>query len=126
MSGRFDPCAFLSRLFLLPITSTANGPFSPLRSLLGCRRAFHTGGITMKSCSIIAVFTLSALTASATTINVGLGTASVYTVLGGTSVASTGETDIGGNVGVGPGGAVSGFPPGIVTGGGILVGSDPF
>ncbi len=35
-------------------------------------------------------------------------------------------TDIGGNVGVGPGGTVGGFPPGIVTGGGVLDGSDPF
>jgi hypothetical protein len=45
-----------------------------------------------------------------------LGTAGVYSVLGGESVTNTGATVLNGNVGVSPGTAISGFPPGVVGG----------
>jgi hypothetical protein len=88
---------------------------------------FTAPNTVMKVGSIgLAVLSLGSLSASATTINVSLGTASVYTILGGTTVTNSGVTNIGGNVGVGPNGTVGGFPPGIVTGGGVLDGNDPF
>jgi Ice-binding-like/Bacterial Ig-like domain (group 3) len=46
----------------------------------------------------------------------GLGTSASYSVLGGQSVTNTGTTDLAGNLGVSPGTAISGFPPGIVHG----------
>jgi hypothetical protein len=47
---------------------------------------------------------------------VGLGVAGTYSVLARTTVTSTGATTISGDLGVSPGTAVVGFPPGTVTG----------
>jgi hypothetical protein len=47
---------------------------------------------------------------------VGLGTAGSFAVLAGTTVTNTGPTIITGDLGVNPGSAVTGFPPGKVTG----------
>jgi hypothetical protein len=57
--------------------------------------------------------------ASAATAPVGLGTASSYAVLAGSTVTNTGPSVISGNVGVSPGTAVTGFPPGTVNSGTI-------
>jgi hypothetical protein len=53
---------------------------------------------------------------------VTLGTSGNFTVLAGSTVTNTGNTVVVGNVGVFPGTAVTGFPPGIVTGGVIHAG----
>lgn len=47
---------------------------------------------------------------------VGLGTADAYAVLAGTTVTNTGPTVVTGDLGVHPGAAVTGFPPGLVNG----------
>lgn len=69
-------------------------------------------------CGLLAVplLVLSASTAGAQQAGVGLGTAGAFGVLGGSTVTNTGPTVINGNLGVSPGNAITGFPPGQVNG----------
>jgi Ice-binding-like len=61
---------------------------------------------------------VTALIAPASAVaQVSLGTAANFSVLGGSTVTNTGPTVVTGDVGVSPGSAVTGFPPGIVMGG---------
>lgn len=64
----------------------------------------------------LATFLLSASSAFA---QISLGTAQNFGALGGSTVTNTGATTVNGNVGVSPGSAVTGFPPGVVVGGAI-------
>ena len=53
-----------------------------------------------------------------------LGTAESFGVLAGSTATNTGSSVIQGNVGVSPGGAVVGFPPGIVVAPGVIHAAD--
>jgi len=68
------------------------------------------------------VFFTTAQPAHAIGTTIGLGNAASYSVLGGQSVTNTGPTTLSGSVGVNPGTAISGFPPGIT--GGVIHNND--
>lgn len=59
---------------------------------------------------------ISPATAATTDAPVGLGTVGSYSVLGGATVTNTGPTVLGQDLGVSPGTAITGFPPGVSLG----------
>jgi ice-binding like protein len=74
--------------------------------------------VPVAAAGAIALF-IASQPAVASTAPVGLGTAAHFAVLAGTTVTNTGRSRISGNLGVSPGTAVTGFPPGIVRNGTI-------
>jgi hypothetical protein len=74
-------------------------------------------GVIATTGTLLLIATLAfASQASAAEAPVGLGTASTYSVLGGQTVTNTGPSTMDGDLGVSPGSAITGFPPGTVNG----------
>jgi hypothetical protein len=78
-----------------------------------------------KAGAIVLCAVLGVCLNAANPLPVPLGTASTYAVLGGSTVTNTGPTVVSGDLGLSPGSAVTGFPPGIVVGGAIHVNDAP-
>src|SRR5258708_906306 len=72
---------------------------------------------SMTKLNVFLLLTLFALNLTAASQEpVSLGSAAGFAVLAGSTVTSTGNSQVTGDLGVSPGTAVTGFPPGIVTG----------
>jgi hypothetical protein len=72
----------------------------------------------LAACVTFAALICAASAASAQTAP-SLGAAQSFSVLGGSTITNTGPTVVTGNLGLSPGTAVTGFPPGLVVGGTI-------
>ena len=77
------------------------------------------GALALALVLAVLLFAVGSATNATAATAPGLGVASTYAVLGGQTVTNTGPTTIDGDLGVSPGTAVTGFPPGTVTGGTI-------
>ena len=76
-------------------------------------RARKVGLVVVAGAAVLALPVVAALAAQAP---VGLGTADSFAVLAGSTVTNTGASTINGDLGLSPGTAVTGFPPGNVNG----------
>lgn len=75
-----------------------------------------TRPLRIAGAAIAATLLIGVQPAQAIGTDVDLGTATSYSVLGGQSVTNTGPTVLSGDLGVNPGTAISGFPPGTFGG----------
>lgn len=86
-------------------------PRHALAALSVARPARRSLGLVSLALLLAAVLATSAQAAS-----VGLGTTDSFSVLGGSTVTNTGPSVLAGDLGLSPGTAVTGFPPGTVAG----------
>jgi hypothetical protein len=91
---------------------------SPGGALVGAPRLRHRGA-RAAGLLVTALVLTASLVSAAQAASVGLGTADSFAVLAGSTVTNTGRSVISGDLGVTPGAAVTGFPPGLVTAGTI-------
>jgi hypothetical protein len=83
-----------------------------------------TARVAVTSTVLLAGLLSTSSVAFAAEAPVGLGTVGAYSVLGGQTVTNTGPTTMSRNLGVSPGSAITGFPPGT-TGGATHAGDAP-
>jgi hypothetical protein len=77
---------------------------------------------SLSTSSVSSGISSSSSSSHASQSSVGLGATSTFAVLAGSTVTNTGLTTVTGDLGVSPGSAVTGFGPGVVSGGAIHAG----
>ena len=82
---------------------------------LGGTRSGPRVGVWATGLLVVVMLMAAAFASSAQAASAPLGTADTFAVLGGSTVTNTGPSVISGDLGLSPGSAVTGFPPGLVT-----------
>ena len=100
-------------------TAGATAKFSPSANLAAgttFTATITTGAADLAGNSMTTNYSWSFTTSACAETPVGLGAAASFAVLAGSTVANTGATSVIGDVGVSPGTALTGFPPGTIVG----------
>jgi len=104
-------------LFGLHLYTRNTQPFRMSDKKMSDKKGLVKASIVLMVLVVLAVATITTGVAhAADQASVPLGTAANFGVLAGTTVTNTGATVVTGDLGVSPGSAVTGFPPGTVTG----------
>lgn len=96
--------------------SARPAPVVTKRSLRPQGRRTRTGTLATTALATLVVVLAPPASAASYEDAVGLGTAAPYSVLAGSTVTNTGPTSLSGELGVSPGTAITGFPPGVAGG----------
>lgn len=102
--------------FDAPTKTATFTPLVPLAVGLVYEATVTTGATALGGGALVADHSWTFTTGACSQAPVVLGAASSFVVLGGSTVTSTGLTAIVGDVGVSPGTAITGFPPGTIVG----------
>jgi Ice-binding-like len=99
-----------------PRTDVSDNSRNSFSSMKRRRRyAMRTAGVTAVGAATLVFFAAGSSVAQAAT-PIDLATATSFAVLAGTTITNTGATTVTGDIGVSPGSAITGFPPGTVSG----------
>jgi hypothetical protein len=121
-----DALSFTVKLGLLPVNGTVSydsltktATFTPTSAFVVGKvytATITTGAKDTGGSALAADYVWSFTTSACSQAPVVLGAAGNFVVLGGSTVTNTGPTSVTGDLGVSPGTAVTGFPPGTVIG----------